>query len=572
MAKLDLALVVRTVDQATRPLRNIQRTVNQVGRQTGLDRVGRGLQVTGRQMRVVSAEALTLAGNLGGIAVAVGGLVGGAALRAFGSIEQLEIAFTSFLKSEEKAIEMVKQLTDFTAKTPFQLQDVGASGKMLMSFGVAAGDVIDRLQLLGDIASGANVPLNEMAAIYGKTLSKGKAQTEELNQMSERGVPIIQALVDLHKDLGYTISKQDVYDAASQSKITAQNIEDAMRRMTGASGLFYNQMKLQSESLFGLLSTLRDNVFLVLADTGEQIERTFGVKEGMRKFIAWLGGLTAELKKPADAQTGAAREITQTIEDVVAVVGWLRAGLGKLADKIGETGLDGLAKDFGIVRLAVIGVTGFLSLGLLSAIIGLFTPLASLAAALGFVLLANPVLAAIAAIAIAARLLYIYWDEVVAYMKGTWAEIKEMFSGENVLGFLKGLPNFLTDPFGFSQEAAAAVVGAGGLSPGLSGPAGSNVNVGGEIRELFAGVNSFLKGLPNFLTDPFGFSQEAAAAVVGAGGLSPGLSGPAGSNVNVGGEVRVRFDGLPRGATVDVSSDNPAVPLDVESGYILGPI
>ena len=32
MAKLDLALVVRTVDQATRPLRNIQRTVKQVGR------------------------------------------------------------------------------------------------------------------------------------------------------------------------------------------------------------------------------------------------------------------------------------------------------------------------------------------------------------------------------------------------------------------------------------------------------------------------------------------------------------------------------------------------------------
>ena len=149
-----------------------------------------------------------------GIAVAIGGFVGGGfALRAFGSVEQLEIAFTSLLKSESKALDMVKQLTGFTAKTPFQLEDVGAAGKMLLSFGVAGDDLLDRLQLLGDIASGANVPLNEMAAIYGKTVSKGKAQTEELNQMSERGVPIIQALVDLHKDLGYEISKQDVYDA-----------------------------------------------------------------------------------------------------------------------------------------------------------------------------------------------------------------------------------------------------------------------------------------------------------------------------------------------------------------------
>ena len=37
MAKLDLALVVRTVDQATRPLKRIQKSVRAVGRQTGLD-------------------------------------------------------------------------------------------------------------------------------------------------------------------------------------------------------------------------------------------------------------------------------------------------------------------------------------------------------------------------------------------------------------------------------------------------------------------------------------------------------------------------------------------------------
>ena len=64
------------------------------------------------------------------------------------------------------------RLTDFTAKTPFQLEDVGAAAKMLLSFGVAGDDIIDRLQVLGDIAAGANVPLQDMAAIYGKTLSE----------------------------------------------------------------------------------------------------------------------------------------------------------------------------------------------------------------------------------------------------------------------------------------------------------------------------------------------------------------------------------------------------------------
>ena len=517
MAKLDLALVVRTVDQATRPLRDIQRTVKQVGRQTGLDRVGRDLGRTGRQMRVVSGEALALAGNLGGIAVAIGGFVGGFALRAFGSIEQLEIAFTSLLGSESKALEMVKQLTDFTAKTPFQLEDVGAAGKMLLSFGVAGDDLLDRLQLLGDIASGANVPLNELAATYGKTVSKGKAQTEELNQLSERGVPIIQALVDLHKDLGYEISKQDVYDAAAAGKITAQNIEDALRRMSAEGGLFFKQMELQSQSLFGLVSTVKDNIFLGLREVGERIEKTFGVKEGMRKFIAWLGRLGAELKKPFAEQTGAAREITRTIEDVVAVVGWLRAGLSTLADSLKDTGLDGWAMEFGYVRLAAMGLAGFLSLGFLSAVIGLFGPLASLAGSLGRVgiiaagfLIANPMVALIAAIALAAALLYFEWDEVVKFLKISWWEIKNLFA---------------------------------------------------EVGDFFGGL------VPDWVAGSLGMiGVDAPGPGVG------GLSGPAGAGVNVGGEVRVRFDGLPRGATVDVQSDNPAVPLDVPVRIHPGPI
>ena len=528
MAKLDLALVVRTVDQATRPLRNIQRTVKQVGQQTGLDRVGRGLRVTGRQMRVVSTEALALAGNLGGIAVAVGGLVGGFALRAFGSIEQLEVAFTSMLGSEEAALDMVKQLTDFTAKTPFQLQGVGAAAKLLLGFGVASDDVIDNLQFLGDIASGASVPLIDLAQIYGKTLAKGKAQTEELNQLSERGVPILQALVDLAADYGNEISKEDVYKAAERGTITFETIEKALRRMTAEGGLFNNQMEAQSRTLFGLGSTVKDNVFLVLADVGEKIEETFGVKSGMRQFIVWLGDVTAELKKPADAQTGAAREITRTIEDIVHFVGWLRDGLGELADAIKGTGFDEWAKEFGYVRLAAIGLASFLSLGFLSAVIGLFAPLATLTLALsrvaviGFAALApaalNPVTAGILALAAAVALLYFNWDQLVS-----------VFSGD-------------FDPFGSRAN--------------WKGPGSTGMGAGGEDG---SGGGGFL----DWLRDPFGTRANAT----GAGGLS----GPAGADVNVGGEVRVRFDGLPRGATVDVSSDNPAVPLDVQSGYILAP-
>ena len=79
MAKLDLALIVRTVDQATRPLRRIQQTVRQIGRQTGLDRVGRQMRLVGRRLGTVGREAAQFGRKfvtvMGAAGVAVGALI-----------------------------------------------------------------------------------------------------------------------------------------------------------------------------------------------------------------------------------------------------------------------------------------------------------------------------------------------------------------------------------------------------------------------------------------------------------------------------------------------------------------
>ena len=81
MAKLDLALVVRTVDQATRPLRRIQQTVRQVGRSTGLDRVGRQMRLVGQRLGNVGTEAARFGRKFGTIMAAAGVAVGALVLK-----------------------------------------------------------------------------------------------------------------------------------------------------------------------------------------------------------------------------------------------------------------------------------------------------------------------------------------------------------------------------------------------------------------------------------------------------------------------------------------------------------
>ena len=320
MAKLDLALVVRTVDKATAPLRRIQKSVRDLSRRTGLDKIGRGFRVVGHRARLAADAVGRIAKKLALVATAIGVLIVLPALKAFATIESLEVAFESMLGSSGAAADMIKRLTEFSAKTPFQLAGIGRATKTLLAFGVEGDAIVGKLQFLGDIAAGAGVPLADLAQIYGKSMAKGKAQTEELNQLAERGVPILTALVDLAASYGNEISKEDVYKAAERGQIKFKAIEEALQLMTAEGGIFNEQMERQSETMSGLSSTVKDNTFLAFAELGEQIEETFSIKQGMRDFIVWLQNLTEELKKPREEQEGFARALTESLRGLKATI------------------------------------------------------------------------------------------------------------------------------------------------------------------------------------------------------------------------------------------------------------
>ena len=93
--------------------------------------------------------------------------------------------------------------------------------------------------------------------------------------------------------------------------------------MTAEGGIFNEQMVKQSETMSGLASTVKDNVFLAFAELGEQIEETFKIKDEMRAFIGWLQNLTGALKKPREEQEGFARAVSETLRGMGAVKDFL---------------------------------------------------------------------------------------------------------------------------------------------------------------------------------------------------------------------------------------------------------
>lgn len=348
MAKqFDLSILVKVVNQATAPLKKIFKDIQKVtkvvakmGKQ--FQKVGRQISNTGKKMSAIGKDlTLRLTAPL-----AAAGLM---SLKSAADIETMTIAFKSMLGSAEKAGEVVKDILDFTAKTPFQMKGVGQAAKQLLAFGVAQKDLIPRLKVLGDIAAGTNAPLSDIAQIFGKIKAKNKAMTEEILQLSDRGIPIIKMLSE-----EYGITGEQVLKAAEKSKISFDIIFKAMTKMSNKGGIFANQMEKQSGTLAGLFSTLKDNVVLAFGAIGDQMVETLNLKENMSKFIKTIQEMTKAFVDFAKANPKIMKLVftlgllLATLGPIVVIVGSFLGGIGFLI-----TGLGSLAVILGTTAGAI---------------------------------------------------------------------------------------------------------------------------------------------------------------------------------------------------------------------------
>lgn len=184
-----------------------------------------------------------------------------------GQFQQLEIAFSTMLKSKEKADKLMAELVDIAAKTPFDLQGVASSAKQMIAYGSSAESVGDELVMLGNVAAGVGSQLSEIAYLYGTLRTQGRAYATDIRQFAGRGIPIYE---ELAKVLGVT--KDEVSSLVTAGKVGFKEVEQAFKNMTSESGIYYNLMQEQSKSLTGQLSNLGDAWDTMLNEIGKDTQ------------------------------------------------------------------------------------------------------------------------------------------------------------------------------------------------------------------------------------------------------------------------------------------------------------
>ena len=169
-------------------------------------------------------------------------------------IEKYTTGFTNMLGSAEAAQQVMSQIQEDAAKTPFDVESLTKANQYLISAGENASYARNTIMALGDAVSatgGSNDELNRMAQNLQQIANTGKATAADIKQFAYAGIDVYGILADYTGKSTAEVQKMTIsYDLLTQ----------ALQAASEEGGRYYNSMDTQSQTMNGRVSTLKDNV------------------------------------------------------------------------------------------------------------------------------------------------------------------------------------------------------------------------------------------------------------------------------------------------------------------------
>lgn len=260
---------------------------------------------------MVAKTAAAITASLTAAAIAAAAFVGSGLAKAM-EAERLEIAFEVQTGSLEKARDLISDLRDMGAATPYEFADLASSANLLLTNGVAAENLVNILSRLGDIAQGDANKLASLALVTGQVANTGRLQGGDLMQFANAGWNPLRTMAQIS---GQSVNA--LREASSSGKIGFKELEEAIIAATSAGGQFFGMSDKQSAATGGLASTMADEFSSLQLALSKPLNDA--VKPLFQSGIALLQQMApiAESvgQKLADSLTGAV-EIGRAVMDV----------------------------------------------------------------------------------------------------------------------------------------------------------------------------------------------------------------------------------------------------------------
>jgi tape measure domain-containing protein len=117
--------------------------------------------------------------------------------------------------------------------TAFGLGDAATIAAGAVAAGIEPGEALERtLSLTGDAATIAGTSLGEMGSIFGKVAAGNRMMTEEMNQLSDRGIPVLQWLQE-----EYGVTADEAREMVSNGEVDFASFQKMMEDNIGGAAL-----------------------------------------------------------------------------------------------------------------------------------------------------------------------------------------------------------------------------------------------------------------------------------------------------------------------------------------------
>ncbi len=310
--------------------------------------------------------------SIGGLVQSIGGLRGafmglagvGTALGAISKaakFEQTTIAFETMIGSATETKSTLAALTEFAAKTPFEMPEVEQAARGLIQFGERGDELIKTLTILGNAAAGTSTDFGMIALIFNQVRGVGKLLTQDFRQLSTRGVLSLQ---DIAKH--YKVTTEAAQAMLSDGRISFNDFKKILAELSAEGGRFYQMTEKQSESLAGRWSTLKDEIGITARTLGQVlmpaakdfVEFSINAASATREWVKENKYLVEALVKAAEALL-IIKGLSMGGKIILPRLGVGGGGGGKVAEGIGE----GIAGGYIGNKLAGAGARGVASVG-----------------------------------------------------------------------------------------------------------------------------------------------------------------------------------------------------------------
>ena len=496
-----------------------------------------GFDFDDRPLKQMESGISNIKGAATSLGLALAGVTGAVAAFAYaaGGMEQTQIAFETMLGSAEKATGTLTALKEFAKTTPFELKDVLEGSKRLLAYNVEAENLIPTMQALGNIAAGVGMEkMPQLILAFGQVKAATKLTGAELRQFSEAGVPMISALA-----AKFGVAESAIQKMVSEGRVGFKDVEAALFSLTSGNGRFADLMVKQSKSFLGMVSNIKDMLYLMAVQIGDSVLPQ--LKLLAAEFVDLIKaneGLIAEglvqfLKTcvtTAKALVGVTTNLISAFRGFAGIVGGvnnaLKIALGLMVAMIGIKMLTGIGQiTIAMWQMAAQTIAAFRAMA---------------AAAITFQLSALAMPLAIGAAIVAIGLII---EDLIAYFNGD-----DSVAGLIVEGFSDAFAAVLKKLFGFLQSMSDYVVGwvsqlGTWISAALKPIEEFFSKFSNSVFKLFgfAGtVGAKLGSVPSTISQAMGVSPGTAPALGGSSvSTSQNNSVPINMTVNVGKDADV---------------------------------